>query len=144
MMKVRVGSRESSLAVIQSEIVMDAIREFDSSIETELVTMKTKGDRILDRNLDKVGGKGLFIKELEIALMEDRVDLKVSQLSSDSPYNTRKVAGLPPGPICPQRRRSWPISAAKWPTTWTAAPPPPWCFMAVSSTSPSATASSTT
>jgi len=80
MMKVRVGSRESSLAVIQSEIVMDAIREFDSSIETELVTMKTKGDRILDRNLDKVGGKGLFIKELEIALMEDRVDLTVHSL----------------------------------------------------------------
>ena len=79
-MKIRIGSRESALAVIQSEIVMDAIRAFDSHLETQLVTMKTQGDRILDRNLDKVGGKGLFIKELEIALMEDRVDLTVHSL----------------------------------------------------------------
>ena len=76
-MKIRVGSRESSLAVIQSEMLMDAIRRYDDSIELELVTMKTKGDRILDRNLDKIGGKGLFIKELEIALAEERVDLTV-------------------------------------------------------------------
>ena len=76
-MKIRVGSRESSLAVIQSEMLMDAIREYDDSIELELVTMKTKGDRILDKNLDKIGGKGLFIKELEIALAEDGVDLTV-------------------------------------------------------------------
>ncbi len=79
-MKIRVGSRESSLAVIQSEIVMDAIRAWDSSIEVELVTMKTKGDRILDRNLDKVGGKGLFVKELEIALADGRADLTVHSL----------------------------------------------------------------
>ena len=79
-MKIRVGSRESSLAVIQSEIVMDAIRDWDSSIEVELVTMKTKGDRILDRNLDKVGGKGLFVKELEIALADVRADLTVHSL----------------------------------------------------------------
>lgn len=79
-MKIRVGSRESSLAVIQSELMMDAIRQFDDSIELELVTMKTKGDRILDRNLDKVGGKGLFIKELESALAEERVDLTVHSM----------------------------------------------------------------
>lgn len=79
-MKIRVGSRESSLAVIQSEIVMDAIRAYDSSIEVELVTMKTTGDRILDRNLDKVGGKGLFVKELEFALADGRADLTVHSL----------------------------------------------------------------
>lgn len=79
-MKIRVGSRESSLAVIQSEIVMDAIRAYDSSIEVELVTMKTTGDKILDRNLDKVGGKGLFVKELELALAENRADLTVHSL----------------------------------------------------------------
>ena len=76
-MKIRVGSRESALAVIQSEMLMDAIREADDSIELELVTMKTKGDKILDRNLDKIGGKGLFIKELEIALAAEEVDLVV-------------------------------------------------------------------
>lgn len=79
-MKLRVGSRESRLAVIQSQIVIDAIRRWDPSIEVELVTMKTKGDRILDRNLDKIGGKGLFIKELEIALLEEEVDLTVHSL----------------------------------------------------------------
>ena len=79
-MKIRVGSRESRLAVIQSEMVIDAIRRRDPAIEVELVTMKTKGDRILDRNLDKIGGKGLFIKELELALMAGEVDLTVHSL----------------------------------------------------------------
>ena len=79
-MKIRVGSRESSLAVIQSQIVIEAIRNFDPSIDVELITMKTTGDRIQDRNLDKVGGKGLFIKELELALAEERADLTVHSL----------------------------------------------------------------
>lgn len=79
-MKIRIGSRESKLAVIQAEIVMDAIRRFDPSIELELVTMKTTGDKILDRNLDQVGGKGLFIKELERALLDNEVDLTVHSM----------------------------------------------------------------
>lgn len=76
-MKLRVGSRDSQLAVIQSEIVMAALREAHPAIELELVTMKTTGDRILDRTLDKIGGKGLFVKELDAALREGRVDLTV-------------------------------------------------------------------
>ena len=64
-MKLRVGSRESKLAVIQSEIVIDAIRSWDPSIEVELVTMKTQGDRILDRNLDKIGGNRLMDLKVE-------------------------------------------------------------------------------
>ena len=76
-MKIRVGSRESMLAVTQSNMVIAAIKACDPEIETELITMKTTGDRILDRNLDKVGGKGLFVKELEAALREDRVDITV-------------------------------------------------------------------
>lgn len=79
-MKIKIGSRESALAVIQSEMVIDAIKKYDPSIQVELVTMKTKGDRILDRNLDKIGGKGLFIKELEIALINEEVDLTVHSL----------------------------------------------------------------
>lgn len=79
-MKIKIGSRESKLAVIQAEIVMDAIRRFDPSIELELVTMKTTGDKILDRNLDQVGGKGLFIKELERALLDNEVDLTVHSM----------------------------------------------------------------
>ena len=76
-MKIRIGSRESMLAVTQSNIVIDAIKTYDPEIETELITMKTTGDRILDRNLDTVGGKGLFVKELELALREERVDITV-------------------------------------------------------------------
>lgn len=79
-MKVVIGSRESKLAVIQSEIVMDAIRKADPDIDVSLVTMKTTGDIILDRTLDKVGGKGLFVKELDQALMDGRADLTVHSL----------------------------------------------------------------
>ena len=76
-MKLRVGSRGSHLAVIQSELVMDALKRARPEVELELVTMKTTGDRILDRPLDQVGGKGLFVKELDAALREGRVDLTV-------------------------------------------------------------------
>ena len=76
-MKLRVGSRESRLAVVQSELVMAEMARAHPDIELELVTMRTTGDRILDRTLDKVGGKGLFVKELDAALREGRVDLAV-------------------------------------------------------------------
>lgn len=79
-MKLRIGSRESNLAVVQAKIVMEAIRQFDPSIDLELITMKTTGDKILDRNLDQIGGKGLFIKELERALLDQEVDLVVHSM----------------------------------------------------------------
>ena len=68
--KVIIGSRESRLAVIQSEMVRDYILSYNKDCEVELLTMKTTGDKILDRTLDKVGGKGLFVKELDKALLE--------------------------------------------------------------------------
>ncbi|MGL4791175.1 MAG: hydroxymethylbilane synthase [Anaerotignaceae bacterium] len=74
---IRVGSRDSKLAVIQAEIVMEAIKAFDKSIELELVTMKTTGDKILNKTLDKIGGKGLFVKELDEALLNKEVDITV-------------------------------------------------------------------
>lgn len=77
MRTLRAGSRESRLAVVQTELVMDAIRAQDPSIQIELVTMKTTGDRILDRTLDQVGGKGLFVKELDAALLDRLVDFTV-------------------------------------------------------------------
>lgn len=78
--EIRVGSRESKLAVIQSEMVIDFIKSHCPNRQVELVTMKTTGDIILDRSLDKVGGKGLFVKELDRALMEKRTDLSVHSL----------------------------------------------------------------
>lgn len=86
-MKLRIGSRESKLAVIQSEIIINMIRKSVPEAETELVTMKTAGDRILDRTLDKAGGKGLFIKELDRALIRGDIDIAVHSLK-DMPMET--------------------------------------------------------
>lgn len=61
---IRIGSRESRLAVIQAELAIEAIRKAEPELRLELVTMKTTGDKILDRTLDQVGGKGLFVREL--------------------------------------------------------------------------------
>ena len=79
-MKIKIGSRESALAVIQSRMVMDAIARTVPEAELELVTMKTTGDRILDKTLDQIGGKGLFVKELDQALRDGRADFTVHSL----------------------------------------------------------------
>lgn len=80
MKNVIIGSRESRLAVIQSEMVRSFIQEHSPDIQVEILTMKTTGDIILDRTLDKIGGKGLFVKELDKALLEGRSDLSVHSL----------------------------------------------------------------
>lgn len=80
MSNFRIGSRASRLAVIQSQMVISYIKEHCPDITPELVTMKTTGDKILDRTLDKVGGKGLFVKELDHALLDGRSDLSVHSL----------------------------------------------------------------
>ena len=79
-MKIRIGSRESSLAVIQSRMVMEKIAQAEPAAELELVTMKTTGDKILDKTLDKIGGKGLFVRELDAALRQGRADFTVHSL----------------------------------------------------------------
>ena len=79
-MKIRIGSRESKLAVIQSEMVMEAMAQTVPDAELELVTMKTTGDRILNQTLDQIGGKGLFVKELDQALRDGRVEFTVHSL----------------------------------------------------------------
>ena len=78
---IRIGSRESRLAVIQAEIVKNAIEKHHPEIQVELVTMKTTGDKILDKSLERIGGKGLFVKELDKALLEERIDLSVHSLT---------------------------------------------------------------
>ncbi len=76
-MHIKIGSRDSRLAVIQSQMLMDAIAKTHPHVTLELVTMKTTGDLILDKTLDKIGGKGLFVKELDMALTQGRVDITV-------------------------------------------------------------------
>ena len=82
--KIIVGSRDSKLAVMQTELVMEAIRRANPQIDLELITLKTTGDMILDKTLDKIGGKGLFVKELDQALADGRIDLAVHSLKAVS------------------------------------------------------------
>jgi hydroxymethylbilane synthase len=74
--RVRIATRGSRLAVAQSGLVARDLRRA-LGVETELVTVRTTGDRIRDRPLAAIGGKGLFIKEIEEALLEGRADLAV-------------------------------------------------------------------
>ncbi|MCI9587978.1 MAG: hydroxymethylbilane synthase [Oscillospiraceae bacterium] len=76
-MRIRVGSRDSLLAVRQAELLMEAVRTACPEAVLELVTLKTTGDKILDRTLDQIGGKGLFVKELDEALRDGRADVTV-------------------------------------------------------------------
>ena len=78
--KIVIGSRASRLAVIQTEKIIEYIQRIHPEIETELVTMETTGDRRLDVTLDKIGGKGLFVKELDRALLAGKIDLAVHSL----------------------------------------------------------------
>ena len=87
MQVIKIGTRESRLAVVQAEVVASYIHRFCEGKEPQLVTMKTTGDKILDRTLDKVGGKGLFVKELERSLREGSTDISVHSLK-DIPMET--------------------------------------------------------
>ena len=88
--RIRIATRESRLALWQAHHVADRLRERYPGLETELVPMTTRGDQILHTTLAKVGGKGLFIKELEAAMLEDRADIAVHSMK-DVP------AEMPPG-----------------------------------------------
>src|SRR5437870_1824359 len=78
--KLRIATRESRLAMRQTEMVSAAIAARNAGIAIEVVGMTTRGDRVLDRPLAQVGGKGLFVKELEVALEEGRADIAVHSL----------------------------------------------------------------
>ncbi|NOI68435.1 hydroxymethylbilane synthase [Vibrio sp. 99-8-1] len=77
---IRIATRKSPLALWQAYFVKDALQSAHPGLEVELVTMVTKGDIILDTPLAKVGGKGLFVKELEVAMLEGRADLAVHSM----------------------------------------------------------------
>ena len=78
--KLIIASRESRLAMWQAEHVRDRLRALYPACTIEILGMTTRGDQILDRTLSKVGGKGLFVKELEVAMAEGRADLAVHSL----------------------------------------------------------------
>ncbi len=77
MKTLRIGTRKSQLALWQAEYIRARLLDGDSALHIELVKMTTQGDKILDTPLAKVGGKGLFIKELEQGLLDGHIDLAV-------------------------------------------------------------------
>ena len=77
---LRIATRKSQLALWQAEHVAALLRRAHAGLEVQLVPMVTQGDRIQDRRLAAVGGKGLFIKELEVALQEQRADIAVHSM----------------------------------------------------------------
>jgi hydroxymethylbilane synthase len=78
--KLVIASRESRLAMWQAEHVRAALQQYYPSCDVSILGMTTRGDQILDKSLSKVGGKGLFVKELEVAMAEGRADLAVHSL----------------------------------------------------------------
>lgn len=76
-MKIRIGTRGSELALAQTALAAEAIRAAMPDAEIETVIIKTKGDRVIDRPLDQIGGKGLFISEIEHALTCGEIDMAV-------------------------------------------------------------------
>lgn len=90
---IRIATRQSPLALWQAHYVKDALQAAHPGLEVELVTMVTRGDVILDTPLAKVGGKGLFVKELEVAMQEGRADLAVHSMK-DVPVDFPEGLGL--------------------------------------------------
>ena len=79
-MLIRIATRKSALALWQAEHVAAELRKLDDVDDVELVPLSTRGDEILDRSLQKIGGKGLFIKELEVAMQQGNADIAVHSM----------------------------------------------------------------
>ena len=91
---LRIATRQSPLALWQAEHVAALLRAAHPGLAVELVPMSTRGDEIIDRPLASIGGKGLFLKELEVAMLEGRADLAVHSLK-DVPAELQPGFALP-------------------------------------------------
>ena len=124
MNRIRIGTRGSKLALKQAALVQDAILRADSGIETEIVVIHTKGDKIQDKPLTEIGDKGVFASELEKSLQDGEIDLAVHS-AKDLPMTLEKgldiAAVLPRGDVrdvlvLPKGRRL-PVSVKSEPET---------------------------
>lgn len=77
---ITIATRESALALWQAEFIANRLREYYPGLTVNLLGMTTQGDRILGQSLAKIGGKGLFVKELEAALLDGRADIAVHSM----------------------------------------------------------------
>jgi hydroxymethylbilane synthase len=96
---IKIATRKSALAMWQAHYVKDKLEHYHPHLKVVLVPMSTQGDRILDTPLAKIGGKGLFIKELEIAMQKGEADLAVHSMK-DVPVKFPEEFGL--HAICPR------------------------------------------
>lgn len=80
MRKLVVGSRRSKLALTQSQQFINKLKAVEPNLEIEIKEIVTKGDRIVDKQLSKVGGKGLFVKEIQHELFEKNIDMAIHSL----------------------------------------------------------------
>jgi len=97
-LEIRIATRQSALALWQAEHVADILRRLPAVSSVVLVPLSTRGDEILDRSLQKIGGKGLFIKELEVAMQEGRADIAVHSMKDvpvEMPHGFCIAAALP-------------------------------------------------
>jgi hydroxymethylbilane synthase len=85
-MKIRIATRKSALALVQTKQVCGLLQQYYPQTEVELVPILTTGDKILDRPLAEIGGKGLFIKGLEVALLAGQADVAVHSLKDVPPF----------------------------------------------------------
>jgi hypothetical protein len=123
---LRIGTRGSPLALAQAREVQQRLAAAHPELApAEIAVIRTTGDKVQDRKLEEIGGKGLFTKEIEEALIDGRIDLAVHSMK-DMPTL------LPPGlssrpmaeasPICPRARGSAPRRCAARPRSWPFAP----------------------
>ncbi len=103
--RLRIATRKSPLALWQAEHVRARLLEAHPGLQVELVTMTTQGDRVLDSPLARIGGKGLFVKELEQGMLEGRADMAVHSMKdvpaefppgwASAPYSSVRTRGMP-------------------------------------------------
>lgn len=99
-MQIKIGTRSSKLALKQTELVVNALKEIDKTIEVEIIKIKTKGDLVLDKSLDKLGDKGLFVSEISNKIAKSEIDIAVhsfKDLPIDNIYGTEILPVLKRG-----------------------------------------------
>jgi len=137
---LRIGTRGSPLALAQAHLVRDRLKAARPDLpEAEVVVIRTTGDRIQDRKLDEIGGKGLFTKEIEEALLQGAIELAVHSMKDMAtvlptglvigamlPREDPRDAWFSPHAAtiadCPGRRASAPLRCAVRPRSWPGVP----------------------
>lgn len=94
---LKLGTRKSPLAMRQSTMVADALKSIQPGLEVELIGFQTSGDAFLEKSLQAVGGKGLFVKELEEALLAETIDFAVHSMKDMPPDGPEGLTLLPFG-----------------------------------------------